>query len=56
MVFLPGRFMHLLNCSTEREPCHHIILQGKTETNKQTNKQTNNQSNKTKQNKKQDKA
>ncbi|CAH3115558.1 unnamed protein product [Porites lobata] len=28
MVFLPGRFMHLLNCSPEREPCHHIILQG----------------------------
>lgn len=27
MVFLPGRFMHLLNCGTEREPCHHIILQ-----------------------------
>ena len=28
MVFLPGRFLHLLNCSTELEPCHHIILQG----------------------------
>ncbi|KAJ7377148.1 hypothetical protein OS493_030745 [Desmophyllum pertusum] len=28
MVFLPGHFLHLLNCSTEREPCHHIILQG----------------------------
>ncbi|PFX31262.1 gamma-secretase-activating protein-like isoform X2 [Stylophora pistillata] len=27
MVFLPGRFMHLLNCGTEREPSHHIILQ-----------------------------
>jgi len=28
MVFLPGHFLHLLNCSPEREPCHHIILQG----------------------------
>ncbi|XP_020618690.1 protein pigeon-like isoform X2 [Orbicella faveolata] len=28
MVFLPGCFLHLLNCSTELEPCHHIILQG----------------------------
>ncbi|XP_074619481.1 gamma-secretase-activating protein-like isoform X2 [Acropora palmata] len=28
MVFLPGHFMHLLNCSPERQPCHHIILQG----------------------------
>ncbi|XP_068719795.1 gamma-secretase-activating protein-like isoform X2 [Montipora capricornis] len=28
MVFLPGHFMHLLNCNPERQPCHHIILQG----------------------------
>ncbi|XP_078370920.1 protein pigeon-like isoform X2 [Oculina patagonica] len=28
MVYLPGHFLHLLNCSTELEPCHHIILQG----------------------------
>lgn len=28
MVFLPGHLLHLLNCSPERQPCHHIILQG----------------------------
>ena len=28
MVFLPGRVLHLLDCSAEHEPCHHIILQG----------------------------